>query len=141
VPRPHARDCRRLSAFHTLLTPPHPTPSRVCCAGAPSPPPSARGREEAAAILRVVSGGQLVDSPALADALVDLKLGKGLDASGRAINIGVEDSPNASVTVRTISTVADCYYSLRAVSERTGVAFDATFASLQAALLQPLKVG
>jgi hypothetical protein len=89
--------------------------------------------------LSVVSGGQLKDRTDLAKALVDLKLGKEV-APDCDINIGAEDSFNASVTVRTIATVADCYYSLRAVKKRTGEPLDAEFASLQVALLQPLKV-
>jgi hypothetical protein len=108
--------------------------------GEPADTAATRGREEAGEILKVVSGGQLTSPAALASALVDLKLGKALDAAGRAINIGVEDSVNASVTVRTIATVADCFYSLQAVGRRTGKDFNATFSSLQAALLQPLKV-
>ncbi len=108
--------------------------------GEPADTAATRGREEAGEILNVVSGGQLTSPAALAAALVDLKLGKALDATGRAINIGVEDSVNASVTVRTIATVADCFYSLQAVGRRTAKDVNATFSSLQAALLQPLKV-
>jgi hypothetical protein len=108
--------------------------------GEPADTAATRGRQEAAEMLKVVSGGQLTSPTALAAALMDLKLGKALDATRRAINIGLEDSVNASVTVRTIATVADCFYSLQAVGRRTGKDFDATFASLQAALLQPLKV-
>ncbi len=53
------------------------------------------------------------------------------------------------VTVRTMATVADCFYNLTILSKSTGVLYDSTtpgrgndawlFASLQAALLQSLK--
>ncbi len=103
----------------------------------------ARAAEEVNGILQVVGGNQI---PAdlvvkLGRALLQLKLGEAEEAGSR-IDLVAQDTANASITVRSIARVADCFVKLQHLGRFLGYFVDSIqwlLSSLQVNVLQPIR--